>query len=80
MNKPTTSQKQSIGVAPPKGHLGVLIPRMGAVAPTMPNSREPEHDLFIQHLMLTNMLRSLAEEGALDQSDLGENVEKLVVR
>jgi hypothetical protein len=30
--------------------------------------------------MLTNMLRSLAEEEALDQSDLGKNVEKLVVR
>ena len=49
-------------------------------APTMPDSREPEHDLFTQHLMLTNMLRSLAEEEALDQSDLGKNVEKLVVR
>jgi len=49
-------------------------------APTMPDSHESEHDLFIQHLMLTNMLRGLAEEEALDQSDLGENVEKLAVR
>jgi hypothetical protein len=39
MNKPTTSQKQSTGIAPPKGRLGVLIPDMGAVAPTMPDSR-----------------------------------------
>jgi myo-inositol-1-phosphate synthase len=49
-------------------------------SPTMPDSRKPEHDLFVQHLMLTNMLRTLAEEEALDQSDLGENVEKLIVR
>ncbi|MBL6934809.1 MAG: inositol-3-phosphate synthase [Alphaproteobacteria bacterium] len=49
-------------------------------APTMPDSQEPQHDLFVQHLMLTNMLRALAEEEALDQSDLGENVEKLIVR
>ncbi len=49
-------------------------------APTAPDSQEPEHDLFIQHLMLTNMLRSLAEEDALNQSGLGGNVEKLIVR
>ncbi len=49
-------------------------------APTMPDSQEPQNDLFVQHLMLTNMLRALAEEEALDQSDLGENVEKLIVR
>ena len=49
-------------------------------SPTMPDSRKPEHDLFVQHLMLTNMLRTLAEEEALDQSDLGENVEKFIVR
>ena len=49
-------------------------------SPIMPDSRAPEHDLFIQHLMLTNMLRTLSEEEALDQSDLGENVEKLIVR